>query len=445
MNDLAQPVEAEAAARAEPGFSRLRRYYCLLILTLVATMSTLDRQIMNILLEPIRKELGLSDTEMGLLTGLAFAFVYATLCIPAARIADRWSRRKMVALAITSYSVMTILCGAARNGLQMFVARFGVGAGEACGNSSGHALVGDLFPRRERATAMTVLMLSAPVGMALGLVFGGWALQAFGWRTAFVLVGIPGLILGPLVFFTIPEIGKGMADGVKHAPPAQPFGHTLKALWSCRAFPNMIFGATVTAMAAMGAMTWLPAFLARSHGMSHAAIGAALGASVGVGSIFGHILGGPLIDWLGRRDLRWHLWVPMLTNPVAALLAATAFLAPLDYVFPLLAMQMFLSGLFTAPMIAIVMNLAPVAARATASAILGFVMNIVGMGLGPQIIGIASDLLKPAFGVESLRYALLGSTALGLVGALLYFRASLTYRADLAMVDARNAAEAIGG
>ena len=442
MNDLAGPLAAEATASPDAGFSRLRRYYCLLILTLVATMSTLDRQIMNILLEPIRKELGLSDTEMGLLTGLAFAFVYATLCIPAARIADRWSRRKMVALAITSYSIMTILCGAARNGLQMFVARFGVGAGEACGNSSGHALVGDLFPRRERATAMTVLMLSAPVGMALGLAFGGWALQEFGWRMAFVLVGIPGLILGPLVFFTIPEIGKGMADGVTRAPPAQPFGQTLKALWASRAFPNMIFGATVTAMAAMGAMTWLPAFLARSHGMSHAAIGAALGASVGVGSIFGHILGGPLIDWLGRRDLRWHLWVPMLTNPLAALLAAAAFLAPLDYVFPLLALQMFLAGLFTAPMIAIVMNLAPVAARATASAILGFVMNNVGMGLGPQLIGIASDLLKPAFGVESLRYALLGSTALGLIGALLYFRASLTYRADLGMVDARNQAEA---
>jgi len=442
MNDLAQSVEVRAAAPAEAGFPRLQRYYCLLILTLVATMSTLDRQIMNILLEPIRKELGLSDSQMGLLTGLAFAFVYATLCIPAARVADRWSRRKMVALAITSYSVMTIFCGMARNGLQLFVARFGVGAGEACGNSSGHALVGDLFPRRERATAMTVLMLSSPIGMALGLAFGGWALQAFGWRTAFFLVGIPGLILGPLVFFTVPEIGKGMADGVKHAPPAQPFAQTLKALWSSRAFPNMIFGATVTAMAAMGTMTWLPAFLARSHGMGHAAIGAALGASVGIGSILGHLFGGPLIDGLGRRDLRWHLWVPMITNPVGAVLSAVAFVAPLDYVFPLLAVQMFLAGLFTAPLIAIVMNLAPIAARATASAILGFVMNIVGMGLGPQVIGIASDVLKPAFGEQSLRYALLGSTALGLIGAALYFRASLTYRADLAMVDARNKAEA---
>lgn len=441
MNELASATAADAAP-ADAGFSRARRYYCLLILTLVATMSTLDRQIMNILLEPIRKELGLSDTQMGLLTGLAFAFVYATLCIPAARIADRWSRRKMVALAITSYSIMTIFCGMARNGLQLFAARFGVGVGEACGNSSGHALVGDLFPRRERATAMTVLMLSSPVGMALGLAFGGWALQEYGWRMAFILVGTPGLLLGPLVFFTIPEIDKGMSDGVRHAPPAQSFIQTLKALWSTRAFPNMIFGATVTAMAAMGAMTWLPAFLARSHGMDHAAIGAALGASLGVGSIIGHIIGGPIIDWLGRRDLRWHLWVPMITNPVAAVLAAIAFLAPLDYVFPLLAVQMLLQGLFTAPMIAIVMNLAPVAARATASAILGFVMNIVGLGLGPQIIGIASDLLKPSFGEESLRFALLGSTALGLVGAVLYFRASRSYRADIATVDARNRAEA---
>lgn len=442
MNQLADPADAAATASSEAGFSRLRRYYCLLILTLVATMSTLDRQIMNILLEPIRKELGLSDSQMGLLTGIAFAFVYATLCIPAARVADRWSRRKMVALAITSYSLMTIFCGMARNGLQLFVARFGVGAGEACGNSSGHALVSDLFPRRERATAMTVLMLSAPVGMSLGLAFGGWALQEYGWRMAFILVGIPGLILGPLVFFTIPEIDKGMADGVRHAPPAQSFVQTLRAMWSTRAFPNMIFGATVSAMAAMGAMTWLPAFLARSHAMDHAAIGASLGASLGVGSIIGHVVGGPIIDWLGRRDLRWHLWVPMLTNPVAAVLAAAAYLAPLDYVFPLLAVQALLLGLFTAPMIAIVMNLAPVAARATASAILGFIMNIVGMGLGPQIIGIASDLLKPAFGEESLRFALLGSTLCGLVATALYFRASLSYRADLAAVDARNRAEA---
>lgn len=439
MNDTANPAGPQARSGAEvAAVSRARRYYCLLILTLVALMSTIDRHIMTILVEPIRQELELSDSQMGALTGVAFAFVYGVLCIPAARIADRWSRRKVIAIAITGYSVMTVLCGFARNFFELFLGRFGVGAGEACGNSSGHALVSDLFPRRERATAMTILLLSAPLGMGLGLGLGGWVLKEYGWRAAFAVAGVPGVILGALVLFTVPEIRKGMSDGLAAAPPPEPFSETLRALRATRAFPNIILATTLSALVTIGLSTWVPAFLARSHGMEHGAIGASLGAALGGGSLAGSLLGGPMIDWLGRRDLRLQLWAPMIATPVAAGMAALAFVGPVENVFLLLGVQAFLAALFSAPLIAILMSLAPVTARATASAMLGFVLNIVGLGLGPQIVGIASDALKPAFGDESLRIAMLCTTSIGLVAGFFYYLASRTYRDDIAAVDLRN-------
>jgi MFS family permease len=436
---FADPAEIpETAIRAS--LSPVRRAYCLILLMLVYTMSMLDRQIMTILIEPIRAELKLSDTVMGLLTGTAFALVYVTLCIPAARFADRWSRRKMVALAIAGWSLMTILCGSATNVMQLFAARFGVGVGEACGSPATQALVGDLFSRRRRGTAMAVLMLSAPLGMGAGLALGGWALAAYGWRTAFILAGLPGFVLALLVFVSFPEVRKGMADGVVKPRAAEPLWTTLRALWSTRSFPYMIIGASFLTLISMGLLSWVPAFFIRSHGMGTVEVGTKLGAALGVGSLIGHLAGGPLMDFLGKRDLRWHLWLPTVAAPLSGMLAAAALLAPANLAFPLLGAQLLLASLFTAPLIAITMNLAPVSSRATAGAVLGFILNAVGLGFGPQMVGIASDILAPALGADSLRVAMLAVTPLGLVAGMLFFRASLSYRADIDTVDQRNQA-----
>jgi MFS family permease len=434
-NRIAEPI---IAAGPVDEISAFRRWYMLVILALVGSVSIIDRQIINILIESIRRDLSLSDSQIGFITGLAFAATYMVMCIPAARLADRWSRPRVIAIAVTVWSVMTILCGAAQNFLQLFLARVGVGFGEAGGNAPSQAIVGDIFPRQRRATAMSILLLASPIGIGTGLLFGGWAVEHYGWRTTFLLAGLPGLILGPLVFLTFPTIRKGMADGVRAELPPLSFFATLRQLLSIPTIPYLTVAGTLTALLSMGISSWVPAFLLRSHGMSQSEIGASLGLALGTGSLIGHIVGGPALDLLGKRDLRWHFWVPMITVPAAGLFAAVAFLAPLGLVFWLLAVQVMLAGLIAGPMVAIIMTLAPVQARATASACIFLIISSLGVGLGPQLIGIISDLLRPAYGEESLRWALLSATLLAVPALLSYLMASRHYRADIAAAQERN-------
>lgn len=418
--------------------STARRWYMLIVLAMVGSVSIIDRQIINILIESIRRDLSLSDSQIGFVTGLAFAATYMVMCIPAARLADRWSRPRVIAIAVTVWSVMTVLCGTAQSFMTLFLARVGVGFGEAGGNAPSQAIVGDIFPRQRRATAMSILLLASPIGIGTGLLFGGWAVEQFGWRTTFLLAGLPGLILGPLVFLTFPKVRKGMADGVRAELPPLSFFATVRQLFAIRTIPWLTMAGTLTALLSMGISSWVPAFLLRSHGLSQSEIGALLGLALGTGSLIGHIVGGPALDLLGKRDLRWHFWVPMITVPMAGLLAAAAFLAPIGQVFWLLACQVMLAGLIAGPMVAIVMTLAPVQARATASACIFLIISSLGVGLGPQFIGIVSDLLRPAYGEESLRWALLSATLLAVPALLSYLMASRHYRADIAAAQQRN-------
>ena len=434
--DSTQQKIAEQASGAN--VSPAKRYYVLFVLTLVGTVCTLDRQIVNILVEPIRRDLALNDTQMGFLTGMAFTLVFVITCIPAARLADRWSRSKVIAMALTVWSVMTMLCGVAQNATQLFMARFGVGFGEAGGNAPSHALVSDIFPRHQRATAMAILVVSASLGMGLGLFLGGRSLDAFGWRTTFFLAGLPGLILVPLLLFTFPKIPRGMVDGADPARPNESFLGTIRILWSIKAMPNMMLAATLQTIVSTGMLAWIPAFLSRSHGLAHSTIGAKLGLSLGLGSLIGHLAGGPLADVLGRRDLRWHLWTPAITAPITGCLAVIALKGSADMVFPLLGILVMLSALSSGPMLAIAMNLAPVTARATASACLYVVINAVGLGLGPQVVGIISDLFRPAFGEQSLRMALLCASAVVIPASYFFYRASRTYLANINQIDAIN-------
>lgn len=432
---LALVEEAPPAATPVP---TLWRIYVLVVLTLVMACCITDRQILNIMVEPIRIELGLSDGTMGLLTGIAFALVYTTLCVPMARLADRLPRRWIILAAVSVWSVMTILCGYAQNAWQLFLARFGVGFGEAGGSAPVQAFLSDIFPRSQRATVMAVLLVSSPIGIFGGLAGGGWALQHYGWRTTFLFAGLPGLILAPLVAFTFPKARKGASDGVNADLPPVPFFGTIRMLWSIRTLPFLMFGATLQTIVAAGVGNWTPAFLERSHHLSHQQIGTGLGLAMGLGAAIGSLAGGPLFDALGKRGLHWQARIAMVTSIVAAALAATAFVAPVGYVFPLLGLMMLISGLFAGPLMAMVINLAPVHVRATGLASLFFVLNAVGLGLAPYLIGIGSDLLKPHFGTESLRVALLCATASGPVACYLFYRASLTYGDDIARVDAIN-------
>jgi len=435
-----QQGTAEGGLGDSRQFSPAYRYYIVGVLLLVGTLNFLDRHVMSVLLEPIRRDLQLSDTQMGFLTGIAFGLTYVLLSIPAALLADRWSRRNVIAIAIFIWSAGTIFCGLAKNAFQLFIGRVAVGFGEAGGSPPSQAIISDLFSRERRATAMAFFTLCSPFGLMLGLMGGGWALQEYGWRTTFILAGLPGLLIIPLVLLTVPDPPKGMSDGLKTPPANVPFLETVRILWSIRTFRYLGLAATLQTVLTIGLSTWIPAFLMRSHQFDPASLGLQLGITVPLGLVAGILLGGPLIDWLGRRDLRMQLWFGAVSVLVAASFGAAAFLADREYVFILLGLQAMFGSMFSGPLPAIALTLAPVAVRATAYACLLVFINAFAFGLAPQIVGWASDLLRPAYGEESLRVALLSATALALPTAIFFLLGSRSYRADLDEALARDAA-----
>jgi MFS family permease len=438
MAEVATTPESALAERTADSLSTSRRNYALFVLTLVCTANFFNRQVLTLLLEPIRHDLSLNDTQVGFLTGIAFTFVNVTLSIPVARLADRWSRRKVIALAVSVWSAMTIFCGLAQNFVQLFLARMGVGAGQAGGSPPCHALTGDLFPREQRSTAIAILLMSTPLGMALGFLWGGWALGDFGWRQAFILAGLPGLLIGALVLFTLPEPRKGMADGVRVPLQQPPFGATVRLLWSIRSLRNMTIASMLQTFLQMGLTLWVPSFLMRSYGLSPRTVGAGMALAFGVGLTVGTLTGGRLIDVFGRRDPRWHFWIPTLAAVLAATCSVAAFTGPPRYVFLLLGAQIVFGSLFASSMTAIAQSLVPIAVRATTIACVLFVINVVAIGIGPQVMGIVSDMLRASYGEDSLRITLIGSAMSALPAALFFFLASLTYRSDLAAADRRN-------
>jgi MFS family permease len=437
MSETTFETEPSAAANL-PIISNARRNYILFVLTLVCSLSYLDRQVLTILLEPIRKELSLNDTQIGLLTGVAFTLVFVTLGIPAARLADTWSRRNVIALAVGAWSLMTALCGFAQTFTQLLITRMGVGVGEAGGSAPSQAFVSDIFPKEMRSTAMAILFMSTAFGIGLGLVMGGLTLDRYGWRTAFIFAGIPGLIISPLVVLTVPEIRKGAADRASRATTAPPFGKTLRTLLSIPAFRYLVFASMITTFLGLGLSAWMPSFLVRSHGMSHTTIGANLALAFVIPHCIGVFVGGRLADVIGRRDLRWYFWIPAVATLISGAMVACAVIAPGKYVFWFLALSYLTQSLPAGLPVIIAQNLSPIAFRASASAVMMFMVVTVGLGLGPQAVGIISDLLRASTGEESLRIMLLLMTLLCIPAALFYYRASITYRADLAVAEARN-------
>lgn len=427
---MANSADQEAGSPFAPSFPR--RAWVLLMAVLVGGISYMDRQILTMLVEPIRHEFDLTDRQLGLLTGLAFAVTYTLSAIPLARLADRWSRRGVTGIAVAVWSAMTMVCGMAGSFWQLFLGRVGVGLGEAGGSAPIQALLADYFPRRQRGTVLSIYLLGAPLGMGLGLAFAGWALVEYGWRWTFILAGIPGLVVAPLLLLTVREVRPGAADGLHHTAPQPPFGHTIATLWRIRSLPLMLLAATLMALTGMGLQAFVPAFLERTHGLAPAEIGAKLGTALAAGSFLGHLSGGPLADFLGRRDLRWHLWTPIITGALAVVLVLLALNGSPDRAFVLFAVQVFLTGLFAAPMIAIATTLAPVWARATSAACAMFAINLVGLGLGPVLVGELSDLLRPTYGEESLRIALMLALLAFVPAALCFWLSSRFYRADLA-------------
>lgn len=419
-----------------PEFSRKYTHYVLGVLLVVYVFNFVDRQILAILAQSIKTDLGLTDTEIGALSGLAFGIFYATLGIPIARLADKHSRVNIISICLGIWSAMTALSGLAQNYWQLLAARIGVGIGEAGGSPPSHSLLADYFAVNERATALGIYALGIPVGILFGNLAGGWINEFFGWRNAFLVVGIPGVILAIVLKMTVKEPPRGHSEGRTETLQQVPFRQVVKTMWGYRSFRHIALGAATQAFVGYGAIAWMPAFLIRTHDMSSGEVGTALGLIIGIAGGVGTFLGGWLGDRIGHRDIRWYMWIPGYGFLIAVPASLGVFLLDdLWIILALYAIPAFTTNLYTGPTFGMTQSLAPLAMRASASALLLFIINIIGLVFGPTAVGFLSDVFQNTMAMpdtESLRWALIICGLVYLLSFMHYLLASRHLRADLA-------------
>lgn len=427
MNAQAGKVPGKAAGR-----------YALGVLVVVYTFNFIDRQILAILLPAIKAEFMVDDWVLGFLAGSAFALFYATLGMPIALLADRFNRRNLIALALAIWSGMTALSGVAANVLQLALARIGVGIGEAGCSPPAHSMISDYYPPEKRATAMGVFTVGISAGIMIAYLAGGWVAENIGWREAFLIVGLPGLLLALIVRITVIEPERGSSEGRQDSDARYGILAVSRFLIRRKSFLHMSIGAALASFNAYAILSFFPSFLIRSHGMNLQEIGMYLGVIIGISSAIGFVGGGYVADRLGSINIKFALWA----------ISASAMTAWL-FVFPLYLLQnstvvltlFFIASVptnvYLATTFAQTQSLVRLRMRAAASAILLFIINIIGLGLGPQIAGILSDFLADTYGAESMRYSLLTiGFVMGPWVAIHYYLASQHIVRDLARVDA---------
>ncbi len=407
------------------------------ILLIVYIFNFIDRQIVNILAEPIARDLGLSDTQIGLMTGLAFALFYTVLGIPIARFADRssTSRPKVIAVALAIWSLMTALGGLAQNFGQLLLARIGVGVGEAGCTPPAHSLISDMVPPERRSSALAFYSLGIPVGTLLGMIIGGTLADYVGWREAFVIVGLPGMALALIVWFVIKDPRHSDAATIlrnQNQAATLPLKEALREVMRSRAFVLLLFAGSAASFLAYGKTTWTTIFFQRTHDLSPGQVGLWFGIIGGVGGIIGTVLGGYLADRFGAKNRRHVLSAPAIGMALAVPLALLAYQSP---TWPMALILLFLPTVFNSfyygPTYSAAQGLVPLRARAIAAATLLFFQNLIGLGLGPLFFGMLSDWLQPVYGAESVRYVLYGAACLGLVPAFFFWRCGLRLNEEL--------------
>lgn len=405
-------------------------------LLLVYILNFLDRQVVTILAEPIKNDLRLSDTQIGLMTGLAFALFYTVLGIPIARYADspQTNRVGLISIALAVWSAMTMICGFAQNFVQLLLARIGVGVGEAGCTPAAHSLISDAVPPERRSSAIAFYGLGIPVGSLLGLIVGGTLNDAFGWRVAFMAVGVPGLLLALVLGFLIKEPRHLVFTGMVAAKPRSPLSarEALREVFGSRTFVLLAIAASVTAFLGYGKGVWAVILFIRSHGLSAGETGLLLGVIIGTAGIVGTWLGGALADRFGRVDKRHILTMPAIGMLIAAPILFIGYsVTDWRVAVALLVLPTALNTAYYGPTYACVQGLVRPEARAMASAVMLFAQNLIGLGLGPLLFGMMSDAFKPMAGTESVRWVLYGAAWLGLIPAFFFWRASLRLNIDL--------------
>jgi MFS family permease len=432
MVTIEKPVISGAEASASPA----SRYYVLVLLTLIYGLNFLDRTIFNVLIEPIKREFQLSDTAMGLLAGFGFVLFYSLLGMPVARFADRANRRNIVAVAFAFWSAMTALCGMAQSITVLTLARIGVGIGESAGTPASQSIVADHFNKDERPRALGIFAIGTYLGVFLGYFVGGWVNQYYGWRAAFLVAGLPGILLAILFRLTVQEPRRGAADGVI-SPPSEALGPTFSFLFSQKTFVIVLIGFCLTSYLNYATAAWIPPFLARVHHLTSAQVGTYAGTFKGLFGIAGTLLGGFFVARISRDDDRWKLWAPAIMSGLAGPVFAFCMLTPsFGTMIAMLGLTSLLVGFHLGPIFAIAQTVAKPSMRALAAATVLLTATCFGQGVGPLVVGALNDSWKSQYGVDAVRYSMLSCSIATILGALLFIWAARSIRADIARAKA---------
>jgi MFS family permease len=400
-----------------------RRVLALLLLAYI--FNFLDRQILGILAEPIKADLHLTDTQFGAIGGLAFALLYSALGIPLAYVADRTSRSGVVAASLAVWSAFTALCGAATGYWQLFLSRLGVGIGEAGGVAPSYALIADYFPPDRRARALAIYSLGVPIGLSSGTLIGAYLASLISWRAAFAVMGVAGLILAPILRTFVRDLPHWAREN------QAPLGHVFRLLARKPTFWLLAFASSASSLIGYGLALWVPSVMMRSFHLDLPTTGKFLASLLLIGGSIGVFGGGWLADRLGTMDRSWYARLPAIAWLITIPLYAGGLLAPsLLVAWPLLLLANALNILWLGPISTAVQHLAPRHMRATAAASFLLINNLIGLGVGPLLIGRLSDALKRSYGADALRNAAVACLAFYLVAGLLALLAAPGLRRD---------------
>jgi MFS family permease len=413
----------------ETTFALKRRGLTLFLLTAAYFFSYMDRYIVAILLELIRKDMALDDTQLGIISGLAFAIFYACLGIPVAWLADRWSRKKIIAISLTLWSVMTAVSGLAGNFTQLLLARIGVGVGEAGSSPPSHSMIADLYPPEKRAGAMALYTLGVVLGAAGGAIIGGMIGHFYGWRIAMFVVGLPGVVLAAIIWFGVIEPKRGLSDNqiVAEHDPMPSIWAGFASIARDRVALHLIAGVTLTSMIGYGHGQFGPSFIQRSFHVTLPTISLFIAPVAATLATISGIVGGQIANRLAaRRGLHWQSWLVALLKVIALPFSLLLYWTrDPNLAFACYFLVALFASSYLGPTFSLLQGLAPIRQRAVWASITLFVINLIGLGLGPTLVGQISDWLRPTYGEESLRYAMFVFAAVTPWAIFHYWRAGV--------------------
>ncbi|WP_432471790.1 spinster family MFS transporter [Amphritea sp. HPY] len=425
-----------ATANSTGRWGNLHAHYALLMLAIIYVFNYIDRLVISILIEPIKSEFGITDTQVGLLSGVAFAIFYTAFGFPLGRLSDKIGRKPVIALACIAWSAMTMLCGVATSFAMLLLFRIGVAVGEAGGTAPSVAMVSDLYPPEKRSRALSVFLMGPSLGALIGLGLGGWIAQTYGWRTAFIAIGAPGVILGLIFMLTVkaPTLVRSASTDA-----GQNWRATLSSILETPAFLLIVAAGTSAAVMGYAIGTWNPSFLIRSHELTLQQAGLLVGVGGGITATIGTLMCGAVTDRLAARDPGWQLGIPLIACLVSIPFGLGFYLWPTGIAFhagsiPVPQAYLFYLGFsffatwWAVPCFGAISHLFPANKLAQASSLFVMAMTLLGVGLGPILVGGISDYLSASIGSEALRYALASSVGLYVVTSLCLLVALPRYR-----------------